>query len=128
MMNKVINYTEQAEELINNLDNRLSPSAYDTAWMARVRNTDDAPRYPQLLDWLLNHQHDDGSWGGQIAYRHDRILSTYAALIALKDYDFDKQYPQVFKRGERYVWQNMHLLHHDLMDFYRYEIVISLLF
>ena len=127
MMNQVINYTKQAETLINNLDNRLSPSAYDTAWMARVRNVDDSPRYPQLLDWLLNHQHDDGSWGGQISYRHDRILSTYAALIALKDYALDQQYPDVVKRGEHYIWQNMHLLHSDLMDLAGYEIILPTL-
>lgn len=124
MMKEVIDYNAQAEALINNLDNRLSPSAYDTAWMARVRNADDSPRYPELLDWLLENQHDDGSWGGKIPYRHDRLLSTYAAMIALADYDIDKQYPEVIKRAERYVWQNMHLLHNDLMDLAGYEILL----
>lgn len=63
----------------------MSPSAYDTAWIARVPLPGDhsRPAFPQALEWLRAHQHLDGSWGTPVPYYYDRAISTLAALIAL---------------------------------------------
>lgn len=117
-----------ARELIQNLDNRLSPSAYDTAWMARVRDdSGEKARWPDLVDWLLANQHEDGSWGGQIYYVHDRILSTLVALIALKENGIDEIHPEQIEEGEAFIWHNIHKLHTDLMELAGFEILLPTL-
>jgi hypothetical protein len=72
----------------------LTPSAYDTAWVARLSvsedngngggngNYDKAPLFPGALAWLVEHQHPDGSWGNGGVL--DRLMPTLAALIALR--------------------------------------------
>jgi len=51
-----------AQELVRNLDCRLGPSAYDIAWMARLPvNGGGGPRWPELIDWLIENQWLDGS-------------------------------------------------------------------
>ncbi|EEE57229.1 hypothetical protein OsJ_07210 [Oryza sativa Japonica Group] len=44
---------------------QLSPSSYDTAWVAMVpvQGSHQTPRFPQCIEWILQNQHDDGSWG-----------------------------------------------------------------
>jgi hypothetical protein len=62
-----------------------APTAYDTA-LAAVQSTPGdptRPAFPQALDWLLQTQHGDGTWGGAITHHHDRVVSTLAALAAL---------------------------------------------
>ncbi|TVU15793.1 hypothetical protein EJB05_39331, partial [Eragrostis curvula] len=42
----------------------LPPSSYDTAWvsMVPVRSSDQTPRFPQCIEWILQNQQEDGSW------------------------------------------------------------------
>src|SRR6266545_1309844 len=63
----------------------LSDTAYDTAWLAAVPDPADrrSTRFPSALQWLVDHQGPDGSWGGVIRYEHDRILCTLAAIVPL---------------------------------------------
>ncbi len=75
------------EEIISLLSNlgpgRMSPSAYDTAWVARLGEVD-ANLSNRALDWLCEHQLPDGSWGAeQPFYYHDRVISTMAAMVVL---------------------------------------------
>ncbi len=79
--------TDIREEIIALLSKlgpgKMSPSAYDTAWVARLGDID-----PELsgraLEWLCRHQLPDGSWGAeQPFYYHDRVISTLSAMIAL---------------------------------------------
>ncbi|MEW6239421.1 MAG: cyclase [Chloroflexota bacterium] len=79
--------TDIKEEIISLLSRlgpgKMSPSAYDTAWVARLGDID-----PELsgraLEWLCQHQLPDGSWGAeQPFYYHDRVISTLSAMIAL---------------------------------------------
>ena len=61
----------------------ISPSAYETAWVAMVRDPRD-PRslaFPDSLTWLLKTQQSDGSWGYAAPYT---ILPTMAAVLALR--------------------------------------------
>lgn len=64
----------------------ISPSAYDTAWVARL--IDIAPEMGDpAMDWLCAHQLPDGSWGAaQPFYYHDRIICTLSAVVALAKY------------------------------------------
>jgi halimadienyl-diphosphate synthase len=59
------------------------PTAYDTAWVARLEEID-KDISNKALAWLCQHQLSDGSWGAREPfYYHDRVISTLAAMIAL---------------------------------------------
>lgn len=61
---------------------KVTASAYDTAWVARIRHPDNRTKlaFPQSLGWLLEQQSNDGSWEGPPPYN---LLPTMAALLAL---------------------------------------------
>lgn len=64
---------------------RMSDTAYDTAWVARM-SLDDAEVSNDALLWLSENQLPDGSWGAaKPFYYHDRVISTLAAMIALSE-------------------------------------------
>lgn len=61
----------------------ISPSPYDTAWVARLMEVD-RPLAEAALDWVCAHQLTDGSWGaGDIVYHHDRVICTLSAVTML---------------------------------------------
>ena len=122
-----MDYKNEARELVCNLQQRMGPSAYDIGWMARLRAPDGGPRWPDLIDWLLDHQYSDGSWGGEIVYYHDRIISTMSALIALKRNGFSRPAHDAVRRGEQYIWQNLHLLAHDPIELVGFELLLPTL-
>jgi halimadienyl-diphosphate synthase len=70
--------------LLKNMGNgRMSNSAYDTAWIARLAEPD-SNISNHALGWICNNQLPDGSWGAKdIIYYHDRVICTLAAMIAL---------------------------------------------
>jgi halimadienyl-diphosphate synthase len=88
--------------------NLFSPSAYDTAWVARV-NQDDNPRvsaFPQALNWLAHNQNEDGSWGeGGMA---EKVLSTLAAVTALAEKSHRTSDCQQVETGLGYIWRCLH--------------------
>ena len=123
-----LDFKQRAIDLIQNRDNRLPRSAYDIAWMARVRDdSGEYARYPDLVRWLVTNQYADGSWGGRMAYIHDRVLCTLAALMALKENGVDAEFPQFIERGERFIWQNLHKLHHEFADLAGFELLLPTL-
>ena len=62
-----MNPIEEARKLVRNLNQRMTTSSYDVAWMARMRApTNNDARWSDLIEWLLENQHPDGSWGGKI--------------------------------------------------------------
>jgi halimadienyl-diphosphate synthase len=64
----------------------ITPSPYDTAWVARLIDQDH-DLGASALEWLCTHQLPDGSWGAAapICY-HDRIISTLAAMTTIARY------------------------------------------
>nr|XP_043623552.1 ent-kaurene synthase 1, chloroplastic-like [Erigeron canadensis] len=78
---------ERIRKLFNNVE--LSVSSYDTAWVAMVPSPDSpkSPRFPECLNWLIENQLEDGSWG---LFHHnqpltkDSLSSTLACIVALK--------------------------------------------
>lgn len=80
-------------------DGEISISAYDTAWVALVKNTDGSggPRFPSSLQWIVDNQLPDGSWGDVVIFSaHDRMINTLACVIALKSWTI---YPDNCSRG-----------------------------
>jgi halimadienyl-diphosphate synthase len=72
------------QELLKKIDNgKVSSTAYDTAWVARLGEID-WELSSQALNWLCEHQLSDGSWGAEQPFcYHDRVVSTLSAMIAL---------------------------------------------
>ena len=71
-------------ELLNQLGTwKMSATAYDTAWVARLGDID-RDLSNRALEWICENQLPDGSWGTEKPYYyHDRVISTLAAMIAL---------------------------------------------
>ena len=68
---------------------KITSSAYDTAWLARLIELDEPLGY-EALNWLRDNQLADGSWGAkEPLYYHDRVICTLSAIIALKKYGDD---------------------------------------
>ncbi|MFZ0549112.1 MAG: prenyltransferase/squalene oxidase repeat-containing protein [Candidatus Promineifilaceae bacterium] len=124
-----MSYKQEAQELVQNLNQRMGASPYDIAWLGRLRNKEqDKSRWPDLLGWLLENQRPDGSWGGEISYYHDRIICTLAAAIAL--HENGSRCPgseQAVKRAETFLWQHLHFLHRDPFELVGFELLFPTL-
>ncbi|KUO97104.1 prenyltransferase/squalene oxidase repeat-containing protein [Ferroacidibacillus organovorans] len=99
----------RARELISRLQGGAMGSiAYDTSWVARLKERDGSPKFPTTIAWLRAHQHADGSFGARDESLHDRMISTLAsvnALTALRDEAdqgrISRALDYVAKNGER---------------------------
>jgi halimadienyl-diphosphate synthase len=61
----------------------MTKTAYDTAWLARLKELGE-PIGEKALQWLRENQLSDGSWGTESpCYYHDRVICTLAAMSAL---------------------------------------------
>jgi halimadienyl-diphosphate synthase len=80
----MINVESEIQKLLKEIGpGRMSSTAYDTAWVARLGDVDQDLSH-QAMEWLSENQLPDGSWGAKdIFYYHDRVISTLAAMIAL---------------------------------------------
>ncbi|KAF5194223.1 Copalyl diphosphate synthase, partial [Thalictrum thalictroides] len=91
-------------------DGELSISAYDTAWVALVKDIhgSDAPQFPSSLEWIINSQLPDGSWGDPCFFSpYDRLSSTLACVVALTTW---KLCPEKCEKGMSFIRQNLHKL------------------
>ncbi|CAN6244777.1 unnamed protein product [Urochloa humidicola] len=85
--------------------------SYDTAWVAMVpaRGVPDAPRFRRYVEWIMQNQHDDGSWGlgGHLRLPRlgkDAISSTLACVLALKTWSV----------GDEHVRKGLHFIGNSL--------------
>lgn len=112
---------------------RIEPTAYDTAWVARVPHPDDPgrPAYPEALDWLLARQHPDGSWGARINYHYDRVLSTLAAMLTLAQWQTRYASPDAWtselEAAQRSIWRHVSGLRRDPYDTIGFELILPAL-
>ena len=115
-----------ASRLLSSLqDGSMSETPYDTAWLARVRDPHDQTRraFPTTIDWLVRHQHADGSWGGRIAIVHDRVVSTLAAVLALIDSPGSKS-ARAAARGIAYLARALPRIDEDFVETVGFELVM----
>ena len=75
---------------------------YDTAWAALHEKT-----FPESMTWLSVNQRQDGSWGGEVEYFHDRLISTLASIVTLSKSKRWESYLDQIERGENYLSKNM---------------------
>jgi halimadienyl-diphosphate synthase len=105
----------------------IQPTDYDTFWAARLTNPDGALAYPHLLSYLMSRQHTDGSWGSQIPYVHDRLLTTLVMVVLLARFG-NREHDQVQRlAGERYIWQHAGQLHYDAHRTVGFEMILPTL-
>ncbi|GAA0563930.1 terpene synthase family protein [Chitinophaga japonensis] len=106
----------EIKDTLRNLENgAMPPAAYDTAWVARISSDEDPaqPMFPQCLQWLLQHQHNDGSWGNgsDRGFYHDQIISTLAAVVCLQGWQRRGMSLQgSIESGTRYLDSSMQFL------------------
>lgn len=78
---------EKIKDMLNNMnDGNSSVSPYDTAWVALIKDTNgsDRPQFPSCLEWIVENQLCDGSWGEEFVFCiYDRLLNTLACVVAL---------------------------------------------
>ncbi|XP_043693287.1 (-)-kolavenyl diphosphate synthase TPS28, chloroplastic-like [Telopea speciosissima] len=114
-------FTNEREEKIQSIklmlgsmeDGVISISAYDTAWVALVEDINESgvPQFPSSLQWIVENQLPDGSWGDRIIFSaHDRILNTLACVIALKSWNI---YPERCEKGMVFIRENMSKLENE---------------
>ena len=112
--------TEQMEgSIVNEIgigrSGLMMPTAYDTAWLARVpaEHGGSGPAFPEALKWLRQSQWPDGSWGAEIEYIHDRVISTLAAILALAEWGEDDRCGRLIERGIEYIGKKADQLAHE---------------
>ena len=75
----------------------VSPSAYDTAWLAMIPHPkqNSCPKFKGCLDWILDNQKEAGYWG---ECDHDglptidSLPATLACMVALKTWGVSEKH------------------------------------
>ncbi|MFS7903202.1 putative ent-copalyl diphosphate synthase [Helianthus anomalus] len=106
------NYVKSIKSIFGSLDDGvISPSAYDTAWVALIEGVNEqsgGPQFPSSLEWIVNHQLLDGSWGESMIFStSDRLVNTLACVIALTTW---KVHPDKCEKGLNFVEDNIYKL------------------
>ncbi|KAD4584469.1 hypothetical protein E3N88_22070 [Mikania micrantha] len=94
-------------------DGEITLSAYDTAWVALVHDVNGSgrPQFPSSLEWIVNNQLYDGSWGDPLIFSaHDRLINTLACVIALNSWTV---HPEKCQRGLKFVKENISKLEEE---------------
>nr|ARI45598.1 ent-kaurene synthase (ent-kaur-16-ene synthase) [Cocos nucifera] len=86
---------ERIREQLHKVD--LSASSYDTAWVAMVPLPEfpQIPCFPECLNWIMENQHPDGSWGIHCLHPSlvkDALSSTLACVLALKRWNLGEEH------------------------------------
>ncbi|KAI4323268.1 hypothetical protein L6164_022888 [Bauhinia variegata] len=113
-VNKKVNNTalsfEETKRKIKKMFNKvdLCVSSYDTAWVATIPSptSPHVPFFPQCLNWLLDNQLKDGSWGlpdHNPLLMKDTLLSTLACVLALKQWGTGEEQ---ISRGLQFIESN----------------------
>jgi halimadienyl-diphosphate synthase len=107
----------------------MAGTAYDTAWVASIPDPDrpDRPAFPQALEWLRLHQHSDGSWGADVEYFHDRVLSTLIACLVLAQWHPDEWIDYQLEAGVKSLWRYTTRLSKDPCEPIGFELILPTL-
>ena len=76
-----------------------SPSAYDTAWLAMIPDSNNTknPMFKSCVQWVLNNQKEGGFWGDEDYLIHT-LSSTLACILALATWNVG---PKNIQLGEQ---------------------------
>ena len=88
----MINDIRMALRSLGDAETSMNVSAYDTALVALVKNLDGGggPQFPSCIDWIVQNQLPDGSWGDPAFFMvQDRMISTLACVVAVKSWNID---------------------------------------
>ncbi|XP_044970255.1 syn-copalyl diphosphate synthase-like [Hordeum vulgare subsp. vulgare] len=94
----------------------INVSAYDTALVALVKNQDggEGPQFPSSIDWIVQNQLPDGSWGDKhFFFIQDRIINTLACVVALATWNL---YGQKCEKGMHFIREHMWRLAEETPD------------
>lgn len=73
--------------VVGDLYSLVSPSPYDTAWLAMIPNPQvpDQPLFRGCLDWVLRNQKPGGFWASETTAMTtiESLTSTLACIVAL---------------------------------------------
>ncbi|XBI58078.1 hypothetical protein VPH35_039364 [Triticum aestivum] len=91
------------------LEPELLPSSYDTAWVAMVPlpGSPQVPCFPQCVEWILQNQQSNGSWGliqMDSSINKDVLSSTLACVLALKRWNVGGE---LIRRGLHFIGRNL---------------------
>ena len=126
----MLNINQEAIKLLNSLEGGyMRGLAYDTAWASMIPENANSkkPLFPGSLLWLIVNQYDNGSWGGEIEYSYDRLISTLASIIALKKTHKSEKFHESIKKGEEYIWYNIQRLHSEPQETIGFELLFPAL-
>ncbi|MBN1991228.1 MAG: hypothetical protein JW953_00880 [Anaerolineae bacterium] len=102
---------------IHGSPNYISPSAYDTGWAAWL--------YPQALEWVIDAQRPDGSWGvSELEYYHGRVIATLSAINALAATSSNGHDLQRIERGIAYLEKAIPHLADDAFESVSFELLL----
>ncbi len=105
----------------------VQPTDYDSCWAARLTHENGTLAYPEVLQHLMARQRPDGSWGSQVPYIHDRLLTTLAIVLLLARFGHRRQDRAQRIAGERYIWQHADRLDHDAHRTVGFEMILPTL-
>ncbi|KAL3820530.1 hypothetical protein ACJIZ3_006435 [Penstemon smallii] len=94
----------------NNFHGFVSPSAYDTAWLAMIPHctSENGPMFECCLNWVLENQREGGFWGelneDDDSPSIDTLPATLACLLALKKWNVGHEYVE---KGLAFIHSNV---------------------
>ncbi|KAK9057483.1 hypothetical protein SSX86_022319 [Deinandra increscens subsp. villosa] len=105
-------YVKSIKLIFDSLDDgEVNSSPYDVAWVALIKDVKEpsnGPQFPSSLEWIVNHQLDDGSWGEPSLFlAYDRLLNTLACVIALTSWSI---HPDKCEKGIKFLEDNINKL------------------
>ncbi|KAI5070149.1 hypothetical protein GOP47_0014492 [Adiantum capillus-veneris] len=115
---QVQKYINEVKDIFISLDlGEISISPYDTAWVAMVPSLDDSqhPQFPQCLDWIVQNQLLDGSWGDKdIFLAYERVCNTLACVVALKTWSYSQEN---MIKGVKFIHENIDKMGNEANDY-----------
>ncbi|XP_047309418.1 ent-kaurene synthase, chloroplastic-like [Impatiens glandulifera] len=106
-MQGIDEWKERIRKLFNKIEISVSP--YDTAWVAMVPSpySSHLPCFPSCIDWLVDNQLIDGSWGpnhnGHVLIK-EALSSTLACVLALKQWGIGQEH---VNKGLQFIESNI---------------------
>ncbi|KAL8259359.1 hypothetical protein R6Q59_027312 [Mikania micrantha] len=103
------------KETSNRIQSFVSPSAYDTAWLAMIPHPTEqnAPLFKDSLEWLVDNQKKQGYWGETVngdLPTIDALPATIACMVALQKWGLGTKN---IEKGLKFIQANMAEMLHD---------------